>query len=111
MGRNGYLRERSRHGLIKLLLIGEPCFQIGVVPGLRELADRVGVPGGASAPVVAAAIDFVLEGLCAQKKISRSEEGAYSAGTDVPRRSTRREEQGFDEEIRLPSGGKKKYYN
>jgi len=38
---------------------------------LRELAARAGLPGGAPAPSVAAAIDFVLEGLYAQKKISR----------------------------------------
>ena len=63
------------------------------------------------APAVASAIDFVLEGLYAQKKISRSDERGYSAGTK-PRRAapTRREEPTLDEEIRMP-GGKKKYYN
>src|SRR5947199_174960 len=37
------------------------------VQGLRELAERSGLAKGAPAPHVAAAIDFVLEGLCAQK--------------------------------------------
>ena len=31
---------------------------------------------------MASAIDFVLEGLCAQRKISRSDERGYSASTD-----------------------------
>jgi magnesium chelatase subunit I len=81
------------------------------VEGLRELAEAAGVPPGAPAPLMAAAIDFVLEGLCAQRKISRSEERGYtSSGEGQPRRPTRREESLLDEEIRIP-GGKKKYYN
>jgi magnesium chelatase subunit I len=82
------------------------------VQGLRELADRAGLPRGASAPAAASAIDFVLEGLYAQKKISRTEERGYSAGTEqATRRPTpRREETSMDEEIRIP-GAKKKYYN
>src|SRR5216110_2396016 len=36
------------------------------VQGLRELAERSGLAPGAPAPAVASAIDFVLEGLCAQ---------------------------------------------
>src|SRR5215204_6195994 len=82
------------------------------VQGLRELAERTGVAGGASAPSMASAIDFVLEGLYAQKKISRSDERGYSAGTEsAPRRPARREEAPMDEEVRFPGGGKKKYYN
>jgi magnesium chelatase subunit I len=81
------------------------------VQGLRELADVAGVPPGAAAPAVASAIDFVLEGLCAQRKISRSDERGYSAGTETPpRRPARREEPSLEEEIRMP-GMKKKYYN
>ncbi|HEY1911913.1 MAG TPA: hypothetical protein VGG73_13390 [Vicinamibacterales bacterium] len=81
------------------------------VQGIRELAERAGIPGGAAAPAVASAIDFVLEGLYAQKKISRSDERGYSAAeTSTPRRGPRRDEVSLDEEIRMP-GGKKKYYN
>src|SRR5437667_4687685 len=54
------------------------------VHGLRELTERVGVPKGAPAPTVAAAIDFILEGLCAQKKISRTDERGYAAGDTTP---------------------------
>ena len=81
------------------------------VGGLRELAERTGSARGATAPAVASAIDFVLEGLCAQKKISRSDERGYAAGAEqTPRRPGRREEPSMDEEIRIP-GTKKKYYN
>jgi magnesium chelatase subunit I len=80
------------------------------VQGLRELADRAGVAPGAPTPAVASAIDFVLEGLYAQKKISRSEDRGYSASGEAPRRPSRREEASLDEEIRMPTG-KKKYYN
>jgi len=80
------------------------------VQGIRELAERAGVPGGAAAPAVASAIDFVLEGLYAQKKISRSDDRGYSAAEAAPRRGPRREDVAIDEEIRIPQG-KKKYYN
>jgi len=80
------------------------------VQGLRELADQAGLPAGAPAPLVASAIDFILEGLCAQKKISRSDERGYQAAETTSRRPQRREEPSMDEEIRIP-GSKKKYYN
>ena len=81
----------------------------GGVQGLRELAERAGVPAGAPTPAVASAVDFVLEGLYAQKKISRSEERGYAATEATPRRPNRREEP-IDDEVRMPTG-KKKYYN
>ena len=81
------------------------------VQGMRELTAHAGLAPGAAAPSVASAIDFILEGLYAQKKISRSEERGYSAGEPAaPRRGARREEPVIDEEIRMPAG-KKKYYN
>ena len=75
------------------------------------MPSKAGLARGAPAPAVASAIDFVLEGLYAQKKISRSEERGYAAAPK-PRRAVRprREETPMDEEIRIP-GGKKKYYN
>src|SRR3954462_2884255 len=79
--------------------------------GLGDLVTHAGVAPGAAAPAVASAIDFILEGLYAQKKISRSDERGYSASTEAaPRRGARREEPSLDEEIRMPAG-KKKYYN
>src|SRR5882672_8858065 len=75
------------------------------VQGLRELAEKAGVPPGASAPAVASAIDFVLEGLYAQKKISRNEERGYSAVEAAARRGARKEEAALDEGVPLPGGG------
>jgi magnesium chelatase subunit I len=80
------------------------------VQGLLDLAQKVGLPGGAPGPLVASAVDFVLEGLCAQKKISRSDERGYAAAETAPRRAPRHEQPTIDEEIRIPTG-KKKYYN
>jgi len=80
------------------------------VQGLRELTGHAGIAPGAAGPAVASAIDFILEGLYAQKKISRSEDRGYSAAEAAPRQRPRREEPSLDEEIRMPAG-KKKYYN
>jgi magnesium chelatase subunit I len=84
--------------------------QARTVQGLRELAEHVGVNPGATATSVASAIDFVLEGLCAQKKISRSEERGYMAGAEPAARRPSRREETLDDEIRIPTS-KKKYYN
>src|SRR5712671_2080496 len=67
------------------------------VQGLRELAERAGLPPGSAAPAVASAIDFVLEGLYAQKKIGRSEERGYAAAEPAQPRRGRREEAQIDE--------------
>jgi len=54
----------------------------------------------------------VLEGLTAQRKISRSDERGYSAGEQTTaRRPQRHEEPELDDEIQMPGGRKKKYYN
>ncbi len=82
------------------------------VQGLRDLALQTGIDRKAPAPVLAAAVDFVLEGLYAQKKISRSDEFQYSSAEPVRRPSPRgmQGEPEFDRE--LPNvGSKKKYYN
>src|SRR4051795_1707330 len=55
------------------------------VQGLRELTTQAGVAAGAAAPSVASAVDFILEGLYAQKKITRSDERGYSAAEAAPR--------------------------
>ena len=48
--------------------------QAAQVPDLLDVIDRAGIPPGAPAPLVAAGIDFILEGLYAQKRISRTDE-------------------------------------
>ena len=60
--------------------------------------------------LLASGIDFVLEGLYATKKISRSEERGYHGSDPGPRRPVR--EAALKEETPMPTaGGKKKYYN
>jgi magnesium chelatase subunit I len=89
----------------------EVLARTGMVQGLLELAERVVVKGADAAPLVASAIDFVLEGLCAQKKISRSDERGYSAAEPTTPRRPRREDQTLDDSVPFPTGSKKKYYN
>ena len=78
------------------------------VQGLREVAQQALGKGRHSEPVLAAAIDFILEGLYAQKKISRSEERTYSAA-EQRRPQPRNLEDLMEREV--PPGGKKRYYN
>jgi magnesium chelatase subunit I len=81
------------------------------VQGLRDLAAHTGIPERAPGPLVASAIDFVLEGLYAQKKISRSDEFNYQ-GAETPRRAPRNvpAEPTLERDIQIPNT-KKKYYN
>jgi magnesium chelatase subunit I len=80
------------------------------VQGLVDVAHAAGIAQTAPAPLLAAGVDFVLEGLYALKKISRSEERGYHA-TEAPVRRPSRTEPSIDD-LPLPSGaGKKKYYN
>ena len=86
--------------------------QTRAVDGLRDLAERTGLQPGATAPAMASAIDFVLEGLAAQKKISRNDERGYSAGQEqAARRPQRREEPPTDDDFQVPGRKNKKYYN
>ncbi len=81
------------------------------VQGLVELADQLKIGARPAEPALASAIDFVLEGLYAQKKISRSEDRGYHAAEPPQRRAaSRATERDLDEGLPLPSG-KKKYYN
>ncbi len=79
------------------------------VPGLNRLVEQMGIRRDAPAPLVASAIDFLLEGLYSLKKISRSEERGYQAA-ETPRRPSRAaSEPLFDQGVAVPT--KKKYYN
>jgi magnesium chelatase subunit I len=82
------------------------------VQGLREVAVQAGVGGGnAAPPLLAAAVDFVLEGLYALKKISRSDEFQYQGAEPAqPRRPSPR---GIATEpiVEREIPAKKKYYN
>ena len=80
------------------------------VQGLKDLTTHTGVRDHAEPPLLASAVDFVLEGLYAQKKIARSDEFQYQA-TEQPRRPPRPAvAEPIDHDIPMP-GNKKKYYN
>ncbi|MEK6769623.1 MAG: magnesium chelatase, partial [Gemmatimonadota bacterium] len=57
----------------------------GVVPGLLDFISNVGLAERGDSGMTVAACELVLEGLAAQKRISRSEEAGYSrARADRP---------------------------
>ncbi|MCA1584246.1 MAG: sigma 54-interacting transcriptional regulator [Acidobacteria bacterium] len=94
--------------------------QAGRVRGLIDLAHRSGgMAPDAAAPRVAAAVDFVLEGLYSQKHISRSDERGFH-GSEPARKSiptpSRTPVLTPDDDDDDPKGGssrgrKKRYYN
>ncbi|MYI75517.1 MAG: hypothetical protein F4057_09445 [Acidobacteria bacterium] len=77
------------------------------IQGLDELLARAGSRPDDPPPARAAAVDFVLEGLHAQKKITRTDDRQYQAAEGV--RSSARPE--FDPRAPVPGQGSKKYYN
>jgi magnesium chelatase subunit I len=79
------------------------------VEGLHDLARRAVSGAGDSPERMASAVDFVLEGLYAQKKISRSDDWRYAAAEGA-RRAGRREPS-LDADPPLPGSGRRKYYN
>jgi magnesium chelatase subunit I len=79
------------------------------VQGLVELASTLAEGGASSGPALASAIDFVLEGLYAQKKIGRTDDWNYQAG-ETPRRQPRPVDSLLDRETPTQAG-KKRYYN
>jgi magnesium chelatase subunit I len=79
------------------------------VDGLVELVHEAGVARDASPGLLASGIDFVLESLCAMKRISRSDERGYHGGDPPVRRPTRQATPSEDAPRTPP--GKKKYYN
>ena len=81
------------------------------VQGLVELAEHLRTTSAPSDPALASAVDFILEGLYAQKKINRSDDRGYHAAEQPQRLPTARPaERDSDEGLPMP-GGKKKYYN
>jgi hypothetical protein len=86
---------------------------VAPIEGLDELAGVIGATERDPDPVRASAADFILEGLHALKKISRTDEGRLfatpPARTDEQRRVIERL-MDEDEDEDTPRG-KKKYYN
>ena len=81
------------------------------VQGLQDAA-RAAVPTKRpDAPHLASAIDFVLEGMYAQRKISRSSEGQFQAAEQTKRPVRTTMDPLTERELPLTGGNKKKYYN
>jgi magnesium chelatase subunit I len=80
------------------------------VQGLHEIAREV-AGKRPSEPMLAAAVDFVLEGLYAQRKISRTDEGQFAAAEPIKRAGPRIADPLTDRDFPVQGGGKKKYYN
>ncbi len=80
------------------------------VQGLHELTHHAGIKNPAKPPLVASAVDFILEGLYAQKKITRSDEWQYQGAEPARRAPRTAQEPLIEREIPMP-GNKKKYYN
>ena len=79
--------------------------------GWSNWRTRAGIPQDAAAPLLAPGVDFVLEGLYATKKISRSEERGYH-GAEPPVRRPAREAPMAERGAADAAGAKgKKYYN
>jgi magnesium chelatase subunit I len=87
---------------------------VDAIDGFDRLAEAVGARLTDPEPVRAAAADFVLEGLCALKKISRTEDGrlhAPPAAAAARHREGPRSVEQLMEDDAEPVKGKKKYYN
>jgi magnesium chelatase subunit I len=80
------------------------------VQGLKDLTTHTGIRGNADPPILASAVDFVLEGLYAQKKIARTDEFQYQASEQQRRPVRPAVPEPLDRDIPMP-GNKKKYYN
>jgi magnesium chelatase subunit I len=120
---DGYLSHLDTHRVIEWFDLGgslqladtTPAAEVvaaaAQVQGLLELTPHVGIPAHAPEPVLAAGVDFILEGLYALKKISRSEDRGYHAGETPVRRPTRPAptDDAGDDPPQGPS--KKRYYN
>src|SRR2546421_6697831 len=64
----------------------ETCLKgFSVVPGLLDLVDQVGLAGKKDPGTVVAACELILEGLVAEKRISRSEELGYVRARPDPK--------------------------
>ena len=126
----GYFRDADARGAVRWF-DGGGSLQLSDTTGARDLVDRTREVEGLheaalqangnespGQPELASAVDFALEALCAQKKISRSDDWRYSAGENGGgRRQQGRErervarQESFDDDEQLNVPGKKKYYN
>jgi len=125
---DGYVRDRDLKPVIEWFDLGgalslsdttssaDLVAQARPVQGLMELVALVGIALDAPVPVLAAGIDFALEGLYSQKKISRNDERGYHATEPIRRPQPQQSRTPVltpdDLDDDSPMGKKKKkYYN
>jgi len=89
--------------------------EVDAVDGLDGVLAMTGVARRASEPLRASAADFVLEGLCALKKISRTDDGRlHATASERPGRERDRDRERAIEQLMEEEDapkGRKKYYN
>jgi magnesium chelatase subunit I len=86
---------------------------VASIDGFDDVAGALGAGPRASEPLRAAVSDFILEGLCALKKISRTDQGQLFA-TPAVRQRERPDQRSIEQLMQddeSPVKGKKKYYN
>ncbi len=125
---DGYVRDSDLKPVIEWFELGgalslsdttssaDLVSQAKPVQGLMELVTLVGIAPDAPVPVLAAGIDFALEGLYSHKKISRNDERGYHATEPVRRPQPQQSHSAVltpdDFGDDSPTGKKKKkYYN
>jgi magnesium chelatase subunit I len=79
--------------------------ELGSIQGLFERTDKLGLGENEQDPVRASAGEFVLEGLYAHRRISRSEELGFTAG-ERERKPARERETPDPDDYRRPSSRK-----
>ena len=78
------------------------------IPGLLEGVRFAGVDDEAPASLRASAVEFILEGLAATRKIGRTSDRGYQAAEQpAPRRAARREEPSLDDLPPMGGGGRR----
>jgi len=104
--RGGSLDLSDTTGSAALLHAIEP------IPGFEDVLHAIGARANDTPPHRAAVADFILEGLCALKKITRTDDGRlFGAAPTRTREQQRAVEQMMEEDSDAPVKGKKKYYN
>jgi magnesium chelatase subunit I len=88
--------------------------QVAAIDGLERALGQLGIAAKKSAAVRASAFDFILEGLVAVRKITRTDDGRFQAPPSERKSRNPERDRALEslmEEEGLPGRGKKKYYN
>ena len=112
--RHRLVRARRRNRSLGYFIGSRRLAAVEPIDGFDRVAKSLGANDRDQDGTRAAIADFILEGLCALKKISRTDSGRLHAapGAATPReRGDERTLQSLMDEDETPVKGKKKYYN